>query len=172
MSEAPSLPRKTRVCQFVLLSHPVAHTALKKRTCSSFQVSITDRKNCESVSSREPVDVFTQVSKVPSSTRRQTLQSFQSCQEWFSLFLAGAVQALTGNLLQPQMLQSKNNDNRTPCRGTAASELHLLHIRLKTQASPQNAFLLPPSAAVLLCCGSMDPALQNNFPLIHLFHLL
>lgn len=70
------------------------------------------------------------------------------------------------------MPKSKNNDNRTPCRGTAASELYLLHIRLKIQASSQNAFLLPPSAAVLLCCGSMDPALRNNFPLIHLFHLL
>lgn len=71
------------------------------------------------------------------------------------------------------MLQSKKNDSRTLlCGGTAASELHLLHIRLKIQASSQNAFLLPPFAAAVLCCGSMDPALQNSFPLIHLFHLL
>lgn len=47
------------------------------------------------------------------------------------------------------MLQSRNNDDTTPCRGTATSELHLLRIRLKIQVSSPSAFLLPPSAAVL-----------------------
>lgn len=133
------------------------------------------RKNCQSLSSgRDPV-VFTQLSKEPSSTRTQTLQPLQSCQEWVSLLLVGAVQhsqepccGHTG-----LMLQSKDSDSRiTLHRGTAASERHPPLIRLKIQGSSQIAFLLPPSAAALLCCGSMDPALRNSFQLIHLFHLL
>lgn len=168
MSEAPSLPRKTQACQFVLLSHPVAHTPLKKRTCSSFQVSITDRTNCESLSSRrEPVDVFTQVSKEPSSTRKQTLQSFQSCQEWFSLFLPGAVQALAGNLLRPQRTDAKEQEQWQQNPVQRNSSLWIVPTSHQTQNTSKLSKCLS-SASICRCVAVLwlyGPSLAEQLPI-------
>lgn len=60
------------------------------------------------------------------------------------------------------MLQSKNSDDRTLSRATAASELHLPHTRLKIQVNSQNAFLVSPSAAVLLWL--YGPSLAEQLP--------
>lgn len=130
------------------------------------------QENCESLSSRrEPVDVFTQVSTEPSSTRRQPRQTFQSCQN-SSHYSSQEQRRLSRDTYWGHtglMLQSRSNGDRAPCRGTAASELPLLHIRLKIQATLTMPFFC---LHLLLCCGSMDPALPNSFQLIHLFHLL